>query len=230
MAALVNHTCLALLILPENLHHICFHFFASQISSNDFCYLKAYSNVLQHVSVCENPCNTKSLYCLCLYTDFCNRGAFISVYFFMWAMQMWRLWSSWGLARRPRLLYMPDILCFLCIPLWALLFYSIMTLLICVQCVTCWKLPILICGTAGCLVTLLPSQHCSSFLQWVETCTYPYWIAAFLFQSIYLYSLRSFWMLALPSKIIAIFPSLNLYENTADILSCLSTKSLFNSS
>lgn len=139
MAALVNHTCLALLILPENLHHICFHFFASQISSNDFCYLKAYSNVLQHVSVCENPCNTKSLYCLCLYTDFCNRGAFISVYFFMWAMQMWRLWSSWGLARRPRLLYMPDILCFLCIPLWALLFYSIMTLLICVQCVTCLK-------------------------------------------------------------------------------------------
>lgn len=81
-----------------------------------------------------------------------------------------------------------------------------------------------------CLIAPPHSTAVHFFSQRVETSTYPHWMAAYLFQSIYLYSLRSFWMLGLPSKIFAILPSLDLHENTAGILSCLLTKSLFNSS
>jgi len=64
--------CFALLILPEILHHLCLYCFDSEVSPNDLNYLKAHSNIVQHISDCGRSSNTKSLYCLCFHIAFCR--------------------------------------------------------------------------------------------------------------------------------------------------------------
>lgn len=154
-----TQTCLALLILPESLHHLCLHFFASKVSPNNFNFLEANSNILQHIS----GCNAKSLYCLYIRSS-ADWEVFLSKYFFTFAMQKWRPLSSWRFARSEGLLYMPDMVLVLCVPPWDMLFYSIMRLLFVFG---LW--PAKSCRSLS--VVLLPislpspSQYCSSLLQ-----------------------------------------------------------------
>lgn len=68
------------------------------MSLNDFKYLRAYSNILQHISDCRSPSNVKSLYCFSFCIWFCRlRNASLNLYLYVNHVEVevqLRLWQK----------------------------------------------------------------------------------------------------------------------------------------